>query len=198
MTDLAARVLRLARQRVIVRPRDLNAIGVPRSYLARLVAAGKLEHPARGVYRLPRGDVTEHHALAVASARVPHGVICLLSALRFHDLTTQSPFEVWLAIDPKARAPRLDDPPLRIVRMHKSARSHGVERHTVEGVVVSITSPARTVVDCFKFRNKIGLDVALEALRDFRRRRGNVDELWRHARRLRLANVMRPYMEALA
>ena len=196
MTDLATTLLRAARKRAVIRPRDLPELGVPRSYLSRLVAAGVLEKVGRGMYRATHARVTEHHGLALAAARVPHAVVCLLSALRFHELTTQAPFEVWIAIDPKARVPAPGDPPLRIVRMTRKALSAGIDVHSVEGVPVSITSPARTVADCFKFRNKIGLDVALEALRDFRRRRGNLDELWRHAGLLRVANILRPYLEA--
>jgi len=152
----------------------------------------------RGMYRLSGASITEHHSLAMAAARVPRGVVCLLSALRYHELTTQAPFEVWLAIGNKARAPTVDDPPLRIVRMSGKALTAGVAKHVLEGVTVLITDRARTVADCFKFRNKIGLDVALEALRDFRRHRGNLDALWRHARALRVANVLRPYLEAMA
>ena len=198
MTALASTLLREARKRAVIRPRDLDALGVPRSYLARLVATGELERIGRGMYRLARARVTEHHSLALAAARVPRAVVCLLSALRYHGLTTQAPFEVWLAIAPKARLPAPGDPPLRIVRMGGKARTAGVELHRIEGVPVSITGPARTVADCFKFRNKIGLDVALEALRDFRRRRGDLDDLWRQARLLRVANVLRPYLEASA
>jgi predicted transcriptional regulator of viral defense system len=198
MTALATRVLRLASRRAVVRPRDLKALGVPPSYLGRLVAAGELERVGRGLYRLARASATEHHSLAMAAARVPRGVVCLLSALRYHGLTTQAPFEVWLALGIKARVPRVEDPPLRIVRMSDEALTRGVEKHTLEGVPVAITSAARTVADCFKFRNKIGLDVALEALRDLRGRRGDLDELWRLARMLRVANVLRPYLEAVA
>jgi len=128
----------------------------------------------------------------------PQAIICLLSALRFHDLTTQSPFEVWLAIPNKARSPRMDYPPLRIVRFSGAALTHGVEDHVVDGVSVRVTSVARTVADCFKFRNKIGLDVALEALQEaWRAKRVSMDELWPYATLCRVANVMRPYMESL-
>jgi predicted transcriptional regulator of viral defense system len=196
MSDLERRLLRLAGKRAVIRPRDLEAIGVPRSYLSRLVAQGELERVGRGMYRPARARVTEHHSLAMAAVRVPKAVVCLLSALRFHNLTTQAPFEVWLAVDFKARAPAPGEPPIRVVRMSGKALTTGVEVHVLEGVRVSMTTPARTVADCFKFRNKIGLDVALEALRDFRRKRGNVDDLWRYAKVLRVANVLRPYLEA--
>jgi predicted transcriptional regulator of viral defense system len=179
--------------------RDLDGLGIPRIYLTRLHRSGLLERPSRGVYVLADGEPTEHHGLAEACKRVAHGVVCLLSALRFHGLTTQAPFEVWLAIDRKARLPRVEHPPLRIVRFPAPALSEGVETHEVEGVPVRVTTPARTVVDCFVYRNKVGLDVALEALRDcWRRRRATMDELHRAAGARRMANVMRPYLEALA
>ena len=137
--------------------------------------------------------------MATACKLVPRGVICLLSALQFHDLTTQAPFEVWMAIDVRARRPRRKTPPLRIVRFSGEALTAGVETHKVEGVPVRVYGPAKTVADCFKYRNKIGLDVALEALRDYRREHpGGMDELWHFARICRVANVMRPYLEAQA
>jgi predicted transcriptional regulator of viral defense system len=142
--------------------------------------------------------VSEHASLAEVARKHPQAIVCLLSALRFHDLTTQSPFEVWLAIPNKARAPRMDFPPLRIVRFSGAALSDGVEEHRVEGVPVRVTSVARTVADCFKYRNKIGLDVALEALRDsWQEKRVRMDELWRFATLCRVASVMRPYLESL-
>jgi predicted transcriptional regulator of viral defense system len=131
--------------------------------------------------------------------RLPKGVVCLLSALRFHNLTTQAPFEIWMAIDRKARLPKVEGVPLRLVRFSGEALTEGVEHHMIEGVEVRVYSPAKTIVDCFKYRNKIGLDVALEALRECRReRRCTMDDLWRFARICRVANVMRPYMEALS
>jgi predicted transcriptional regulator of viral defense system len=129
----------------------------------------------------------------------PPTVVCLLSALRFHRLTTQAPFEVWLGIGVKARLPRVEYPPLRIVRFSGPAQTEGVEEHVIWGVTVRVTNPARTVVDCFKYRYKVGMDVALEALRDCRqKRKATVDELHRAAQARRMANVMRPYLEALA
>ncbi len=192
-------VVELAKRAGVVRARDLGSHGIPRVYLKRLQEKGILEQVSRGLYRLAGAKVTEHHTLAEAGKRVTHGVVCLLSALSFHKLTTQAPFEVWLAIDRSARRPRVDYPPLRIVRMTGKARTAGIEEHEVEGVPVRIYSAAKTVVDCFKFRNKLGLDVALEALRDYRRgRRRSLDDLWRFARICRVANVIRSYLEAIA
>ena len=192
------RLLALVRRLGVVRPRDLAGRGVPRTTLAKLVAEGVLERRSRGVYVLADADVTEHHDLAQVCKRVPHGVVCLLSALRFHRLTTQAPHEVWLGIDRKARLPKLDHPPLRVVRFSGAGLTAGVNEHTVEGVRVRATGPARTVADCFAYRNTVGLEVALEALRDcLRQRRATVDELHRAAQARRMANVMRPYLEAL-
>jgi predicted transcriptional regulator of viral defense system len=130
---------------------------------------------------------------------VPKGIACLLTALRFHALGTQHPREVWLAVDRRAAIPKLDVAPVRIVRMSGAALTAGIEEHDVEGVAVRVTSPARTVVDCFKFRNKIGVDVAVEALRDYRRlKKGTIDELWRQADQLRMTRVIRPYWDAIA
>jgi predicted transcriptional regulator of viral defense system len=193
------RILEIVEQVGVLRPRDLNAYGIPREHLRRLHAGGRLRRLGRGLYVLPDADLTEHHTLAEACKRVPHGVVCLLSALRFHELTTQAPFEVWLAIGEKAWRPRVDYPPLRIVRFSGAALAAGVEEHVVEGVSVKVYCPAKTVADCFKYRNKIGLDVALEALRDCRRQRKCTnDELWHYAEICRVANVMRPYLEATA
>jgi len=146
----------------------------------------------------PEAELTEHHSLAEACKLVPHGVICLLSALRFHGMTTQAPHEVWMAIDRKARKPQTDSLALRIVRFPIQALRLGIERHEIEGVDVVLTSPARTVVDCFRYRNKVGLDVAVEALRDYRRMKaGTIDELWEAAGLRRVRTVMRPYLEIM-
>ena len=191
-------VLRLARTRTLLRARDVTQHGLPTIALTRLVQAGKLERVARGLYGLPGATISEHRSLAEVSARVPKGVVCLLSALRAHEIGTQAPFEVWIAIPPHMVAPRLDQPAIRVVRMSDQALADGVERRIIDGVKVPVFTAARTVVDCFKFRNKIGLDVALEALRDgWSQRKFTLDDLWRHATQARVANVMRPYIEAI-
>jgi len=192
------RVLALARQAGVLRPRDLEAEGIPREYLRRLLADGLLERPGRGIYIAAGRKPTPNHSLAEAAKRVPRGVVCLLSALQFHELTSQAPFEVWLAIGEKARLPKVDYPPLRIVRFSGAALEQGIVTHAFEGVTVNVYSPAKTVADCFKYRNKLGLDVALEALRDcWKKRRATMDELWQAAKICRVANVMRPYLESL-
>jgi predicted transcriptional regulator of viral defense system len=200
-------ILDLAGARGLLRPLDLDAQGLPRVSLTRLVRQGRLARVGRGLYALPDRPVSEHSALAEVARKHPRAVVCLLSALRFHELTTQAPFEVWLAIPNKARPPRLDYPRLRVVRFSEPALTEGVEVHAVDGVPVRVTNLARTVADCFKYRNKIGLDVALKALKEAlkegggpggRGRRVSIDELWRYAQLDRVANVMRPYLEALA
>ena len=192
------RVLDLVRQAGVLRPRDLDAEGIPRVYLRRLLAEGLLGRPGWGIYVAADLKPTPNHSLAEACKRVSHGVVCLLSALQFHELTTQAPFEVWLAIDEKARLPKVEYPPLRVVRFSGPALENGIKEHRIEGVAVRVYTPAKTVADCFKYRNKIGLDVALEALRDcWKKRRATMDELWRAAKTCRVANVMRPYLESL-
>lgn len=198
MDTTAERLIDFARSRGLIRPCDLIPLGIPRVSLTRAVRRGQLERVGRGLYGLPGRQVSTHGSLAEIARRVPKGIVCLLSALRFHGLTTQAPFEVWLAIDNKAVAPRVDYPPLRIVRFSGTALTEGVEEHIVDGVNVRITSVAKTVADCFKYRNKIGLDVALEALREaWREKRMTSDDIWRYAKICRVANVMRPYLESL-
>lgn len=193
-----ARVLRLARERGLVRARDLADNRIPRATLARLVASGSLVQVSRGIYALPSQSRSEQPQLAEIAVRSPRVVFCLLTALRFHELTTQSPHEIWLAISNKARPPRLDYPPLRVVRFSGEALTKGVETHVVDGVTIRVYSVAKTVADCFKYRNKIGLDVALEALRESKReKRATNDQLWRYAKICRVANVMRPYLEGI-
>jgi predicted transcriptional regulator of viral defense system len=193
-----AEVLDLARARGVLRPRELAELGLSREVLRRLEADGLLERRARGVY-LPTGvDRSEHETLAVSAARVPHGVVCLLSALRFHALTTQNPSEIWLAIDRRARLPKEPDLPLHIVRFSGEALSAGVATHEIDRISVQVYAPAKTVADCFKYRRKIGLDVALEALREYLRSPGrSMDELWTYAGICRVQKVMRPYLEAM-
>ncbi|MHB8679403.1 MAG: type IV toxin-antitoxin system AbiEi family antitoxin domain-containing protein [Rudaea sp.] len=191
-------VLRLARRHALLRARDLVEQGLPTMTLTRLVASGKLERVARGVYSLPDRTLHEHRSLAEVAIRVPRGVVCLLTALRVHDIGTQAPHEVWLAIPHHMVAPRLDQPRLRIVRMSGPALEQGIEHRSIDGVSVAVFNAAKTVVDCFKYRNKIGLDVALEALREsWRARKVKMDDLWRYATVDRVANVMRPYLEAV-
>lgn len=188
----------LARRRGTVRSKELEAAGVARGQLSRLVSAGEIVRIARGLYALPGRAPEAQEGLAVVARRAPQVLFCLLTALRLHELTTQAPFEVWIAIGNKERVPRLDWPPLRVVRYSGEALSAGVEQRKVAGVTVRVTAAAKTVADCFKFRQTVGLDVAREALREvLRDRRASVDELWRFAAICRVTSVMRPYLEAL-
>jgi predicted transcriptional regulator of viral defense system len=188
----------IIRQHGMLRPRDLDAHGIPRECLRRLERQGFVERIGRGLYVLADSQVSEHHSLAVAAKSVPDATVCLLSALRYHNLTTQSPHAVWLAIGPKSRQPKGPGLRLRVVRFSGDSLSEGIEHHRIEGVDVGVYCPAKTVADCFKFRGKIGLDVALEALREcWRDQRASMDELWRFAKICRVANVIRPYLESL-
>ncbi len=192
-------VLQLVRELGIVRPADLEARGIPRGQLYRLVRDGLVARQARGIYVASQHPITAEHTLAQIAKRVPGGVFCLLTALRFHGLTTQNPAEVWIALPEKARKPRLDYPRLRVARFSGAALTEGIETHRVEGVEVRVYSAAKTVADCFKYRNKVGIDVAVEALRDFsHRHRGGATELARFARVCRVSRVMQPYLDAIA
>jgi predicted transcriptional regulator of viral defense system len=179
------------------RARELEAAGIARAQLSRMVARGELVRLARGLYALPDRQSSEDEALEIVAQRAPQAFFCLLTALRFHALTTQAPSEVWIGIGTRDRVPRLDWPQLQAVRYSGIALETGIEAHDRGRVALRVTSVARTVVDCFKFRNRIGLDLALESLREtVRERRASIDEVWRQARLLRMANVMRPYLEA--
>ncbi|HEX3666953.1 MAG TPA: type IV toxin-antitoxin system AbiEi family antitoxin [Rhizomicrobium sp.] len=180
------------------RPRELDAVGISFPMLQRLVSLGEVRKVAAGLYRLASAPVSETETVAMVAAAVPGGIICLLSALRYHDIGTQSPHEIWLALDRKARKPSHPPAKMRIVRFSGPMLSYGVQAHDILGVPTRITSPARTVVDCFRYRNKIGSDVAMEALRDsLRSRKATVDEIMRAAEVCRARTVMRTYLEAL-
>jgi predicted transcriptional regulator of viral defense system len=194
----AARVIERVRRAGIVRPRDLASEGVTHQYLQSLYRRGLLERRGRGLYAVAGAEFDERETLAEVAKRAPHGVICLLSALRFHNLTTQAPHKVWIAVEHSAYVPQDAALPLHAVYFSGRAFTEGVEEWQVNGVALRVYSPAKTVADCFKYRNKIGLDVALEALREtWRERRATMDELWRYAVICRVASVMRPYLTAL-
>lgn len=193
-----AKVAALAKAAGVLRPRDLDAHGIARQYLRQAEQQGLVVKSGRGLYTSTDAPVTELHTIAQASKRVPRGVVCLLSALRFHDIGTQNPFEVWIAIGEKDRRPVAEFPRLRVVRFSKHTLTFGQETHDMEGVPTRIFSVAKTVADCFKYRNKIGLDVALEALREsLKQRKATTAEMWEAAKVCRVANIMKPYIEAL-
>lgn len=192
------KLLESAREKKLLRPSDFADIAGARVTLSRLVESGELVKIGRGLYALPANEFNEQQSLLETARLVPKGVICLLSALRFHDLTTQNPFEIWLAIEGASRMPAVEHLPLRVLRFSGQAFAKGIETHEIEGIPLKVYSPAKTVADCFKYRNKIGLDVAIEALRDcWRKKKATMDELWHFAKVCRMANVMRPYLESL-
>ena len=188
---------RLAAGRGVLRPRDLVAHGLPAAYIRDLADEGLVERVRRGVYIRPDADLSIHESLLEVAVRVPSGVICLASALRFHGLGTQDPARVWLALPRGARTPARDLR-LQVVRLSPAPFAAGVEEHPIAGVELHVYGVAKTIADCFKFRSKAGLDVALEALREgWRERRFTLDELWRYAELNRVARVMQPYLEML-
>ncbi len=182
----------------MLRPRDVESKGIPREYLLRLLRGGVLVRSGRGLYRLADAPVTEHHSLVVVAKRTPDATICLLSALVFHDLTTQLPPAIWIALPAGRRAPRLDTVRIRVARFTGKALTEGREQHKLEGVPVQIYCAAKTVADCFKFRHKIGLDVAIEGLRTcLHKRVATVRDIQHYAEICRVARVIRPYLEAI-
>lgn len=192
-------VVELTKVAGILRPRDLDAHGIARQYLRLAERSGLIVRSARGLYIPADAAVTEFHTFAEVAKRVPKGVLCLLSALRFHDVGTQNPSQVWIAIGEKDRRPNFDHPRIQIARFSKPSLEFGQETHEIERVPIRVFSVAKTVADCFKYRNKLGLDVAIEALREcLRSRRAPLVDLWQAAKICRVANVMKPYIEALA
>lgn len=190
-------VIDLIRSAGIVRRAELEALGVSPSSLYRLVSEGRVERLDRGLYAAAEHEPSAEHTLSLVAKRVPAGIVCLLTALRFHGLTTQAPAEVWIALPEKARRPQLAYPRLRVARFSGAALTEGIETHQIEGVDVRVYSAAKTVADCFKYRNKVGIDVAVEALRDFGvRHRGRATELAHFARICRVTRVMQPYLDA--
>jgi predicted transcriptional regulator of viral defense system len=182
----------------LFRPTDLEAQGIPRQRLGGMLRRGEAERVARGLYRLRNAPITELETIAAVSKRVPGAIVCLLSALHLHEIGTQAPREVWIALDRKARKPQVSGLPTRVVRFSGAMLHYGVETREVMGVLVRLTSPARTVVDCFRYRNKVGLDVALEALRDaIRSRKATVGEIVRVAEVCRIQTVISPYLNAV-
>lgn len=194
----ATRLVRFVRNHGMVRPRDLDAIAIPRTALKRLVDQGELIRRSRGVYTTPEYEPARHTDLAEVSIRAPEAVVCLISALEFHELTTQIPHAVWIVIGRTSRRPKTDNPPIRVVLASGQALRSGVQTHEIEGVTVRITNPAKTVADCFKYRAHVGQDVAIEALRDcLRHRKAAPGKIYEMAQIDRVAKVIRPYLEAL-
>jgi predicted transcriptional regulator of viral defense system len=181
------------------RPRDIAPLGVSFPDLQRLVAEGAVDKVGPGLYRLAAAEPDELETLAMVSSAIPNGIVCLISAMRVHNIGTQAPHEVWLALDRKARKPSRPPARVRIVRFSGAMLTYGIQDRSILGVPVRVTSPTRTVVDCFRYRHKLGLDVALEALREaIRARATNTDEIMRAAEVCRARTIMRTYPEALS
>lgn len=197
-SDKRTKLLKFLDKHGIVRPSDIGALGISAVYLNKLYREGILERPSRGIYTVKGARADQHQTLLEACKRIPKGIVCLLSALQFHGLTTQLPFEVWLAIDVKAHRPQGDLPPVRICRFSKAALEFQIQKHKIGNAVIKVYSPAKTVADCFKYRNKIGLDIAIEALRAvWSKKKASMDDLHKAAKVCRVANVMRPYLESV-
>lgn len=195
---LAQQVLELAQHKGVLRACDLEASAIPRVVLARLIATDQLKRVSRGLYRLPDAPSSELESLVTIARRVPQGVICLLSALQFHGLTTQLPREVWIAMPRGSHVPLFDYPPLRMIQGAPHVFRLGIEHVVRDQVPLQIYSAARTVADCFKFRSRIGVDVAIDALRDaLTFKKATADEIWEFAKAIRVANVIRPYLESV-
>ncbi len=191
-------ILELMNARQLIRPKDLAEIGVPGQYLNQMYKAGLVDRVDRGLYAPLNRQITENVHLAEITRKVPGGVVCLLSALRFYELTTQSPFETWVAIDRKARKPVINYPPTRFVTFSSACLMAGVEHHAITGVDIKVFSVEKTIADCFKYRNKIGTEVAIEALKEGLVERDlDRDALWQYSKLCRVEKVMRPYLEAL-
>jgi len=192
------KLITLAQTKGLLHTRDVARAGIARQYLKIACDRHLLERLGRGLYTLPNQLIGENISLGEVCKVAPRGVICLLSALRFHNLTTQLPSEVWLAIGQKDRRPKIETVAVRMFRFSDSALSSGVEIHNMAGVEIKVFSPAKTVADCFKYRNKIGLDVCIEALRDcLRSRKTTIDELVKQSRICRVEKIMTPYLEAM-
>ena len=195
--DKYSKILEIAAKDGLVTPQDVIRHDIPRQYIYQLHRSGQLEKVGRGIFKLPSKELSEDIMLLEMAKKMPGVPLCLLSALRFHDMTTQNPFQIWIAIHHKDRSPNLNLP-LRIIRMTGDALKEGVEEHLKENIKITVFNPAKTVADCFKFRNKIGLDVALEALREYKeQKKGTVDMLWKYSKIDRVQKTIRPYIEAV-
>ncbi len=195
---LIEKTLKIVSKTGVIRPRDLDEYGIPRKYLHILYKKGLLDRIGRGLYLSPEFEPTENRSLVEVCKRIPQAVICLISALEFHGLTAQLPSKVWIAIDRKARLPNEAELPIRVFRFSGKALTEGVEEHEIEGVTVKVYNPAKTVADCFKYRNKIGIDIAIEALKDcLQQRKCKPADIEHYARICKISSVIRPYLETV-
>lgn len=191
-------VYSLLEQRKIVRTEELSRAGVHRETIRRMVETGDIIKLARGLYSFPDYQPMENYSLIQAQKLVDNGVVCLLSALSYHEIGTQNPSEVWMAIPRKTRPPKIEDSPIKIVKFSGVGYRKGIEKHTIENNEIKIYNIPKTIADCFKYRNKLGIDVAIEALKDVMlNKRSTVDELLKYAEICRVRQIMTPYMESL-
>lgn len=192
------KILKLVEEKGIIRPKDIQEEGLPKKYVYRLYEQGKLEKIDRGLYKLSGKKFSENEMMLAVARKAPDATFCLLSALRFYEMTTQNPHQIWVAIHHKDKKPVLDVP-LKVVRMTGKSLKQGIEKREVDNIPIRIFKPAKTVADCFKFRNKIGLEVAIEALREYSSRdMGTMSELWEYAKIDRVQSVIQPYAEAMS
>ncbi len=191
------KIIRMVKKQGTVSAATLTKAGISSGILCYMANKGMLRRVSRGVYALPDYEPV-HETFSSVALKIPNGVICLLSALQFHELTTQMPYETWVAIEKGSNYPRNLKIPVRIIQLTGENFSTGIQTFTEDGIKIKVYNPAKTVVDCFRFRNKIGTEVAVEALRDtLKQKKATSDEIWEYARRCRIARVMRPYMEAI-
>ncbi len=189
--------VRLLGARGIMRLSELKAAGVHYQTLARMAEDGAVLRVGRGLYQLPEAQYGLAHSLAEVAKAIPNGVICLISALQYHELTLQMPPHVWVAIGRKNRMPRIAYPPVRAIRFGEAAMSVGIEHHLVDKVETRIFDPAKTIVDCFRYRKEVGIDIALEGLRNgVRKRKAHPDRIAAYARSLHIWSVLKPYLDA--
>jgi predicted transcriptional regulator of viral defense system len=194
----AEQILELANRKEIIKLSDLKEMGIPRVVLTRLIRSGQLEKMARGLYCVPNQQVTENTSLITIAIKIPQAIFCLLTALQIHEITTQLPRQIWIAMPRGSHVPKLDYPPIRMIQCSANIYSIGVVTMEYDKQTIRVYSPAKTVVDCFKYRNTIGLDVAIEALKEARaQKKATADELWHFAKIGRVTNVMRPYLEVI-
>jgi len=196
--DKTDQILKFTKEKGIVRPKDVEELGIKRHILYSLYKKGLLIKIARGMYILPNAPITEYQNLIKVAKKIPSAVVCLISALSFHEITTQIPNELWVAVPRDTWRPKIDYPPLHYTVMNKKTYSFGIQEVDINGVLVKVYTPAKTVADCFKFRNKVGLDVAIEALREvLKTRKATMNELVEAAKINRVLKIMRPYLEAI-
>ena len=191
-------LLKLFKNKSVIRPLDLEKAGIPRMTLTRLTTKGLIEKIGWGLYRLKDANYSEHESLITVAAKAPQAVFCLLTALQFHGLTTQLPRKVWIAMLQKSHVPKIDDPPIKMILYSGNAFTSGIESYKKHQVTIRVYSVEKTIADCFKHRNKIGIDVAIEALKDAKEKKKiSAEKLWRFAKICRVTNVMHPYLESL-